>query len=376
MADAKIDMALDDIIKKNRNGPGSGRGRGRGRGGNLNQRRGGGGIVGRITKNTNNNRGRGGNFQRGRGGGGGRNSFNQRNNNRSTNFRQQRGRGNTIPGFNRRSTNGDKPTATYNPLSRDNNAAASKQQRQPQIQTTPRRQQGSIFNKIRPNQNVSALRRRMVAAQRALNRATKTLAEIPRMRQQRQRILQQPQKLRNIITRNKLGGGGGGGIRKRLTNARKPIGRGGTRQFSFIELVESHSTEGQCVYSRISIDQSPTNNLSNIEPDRDFSSSQLDDSRTQSNNSTKKSYNETEKYEATTISITMIQSASIEKSLGRSQCRNETVSPHPQTNESTRLFSTGFEESQTTEMNTVLDQSIEQRLNESEPATITTTTPK
>ncbi|CAF4818079.1 unnamed protein product, partial [Rotaria socialis] len=29
-----------------------------------------------------------------------------------------------------------------------------------------------------------------------------------------------------------------------------------------------------------------------------------------------------------------------------------------------------------TEMNTVLDQSIEQRLNESEPATITTTTPK
>ncbi|CAF3462165.1 unnamed protein product [Rotaria socialis] len=230
MADAKIDMALDDIIKKNRNGPGSGRGRGRGRGGNLNQRRGGGGIVGRITKNTNNNRGRGGNFQRGRGGGGGRNSFNQRNNNRSTNFRQQRGRGNTIPGFNRRSTNGDKPTATYNPLSRDNNAAASKQQRQPQIQTTPRRQQGSIFNKIRPNQNVSALRRRMVAAQRALNRATKTLAEIPRMRQQRQRILQQPQKLRNIITRNKLGGGGGGGIRKRLTNARKPIGRGGTRR--------------------------------------------------------------------------------------------------------------------------------------------------
>ncbi|CAF3983529.1 unnamed protein product [Rotaria magnacalcarata] len=306
MADAKIDMALDDIIKKNRNGPGNRRGRGRGRGGNLNQRRGGGGIAGRITKTTNNNRGRGGNFQRG--GGGGRNSFNQRNNNRSTNFRQQRGRGNTIPGFNRRGTNGDKPTATYNPLSRDNNVAASKQQRQPQIQTTPRRQQGSIFNKIRPNQNVSALRRRMVAAQRALTRATKTLAEIPRMRQQRQRILQQPQKLRNIITRNKLGGRGG--IRKRLTNARKPIGRGGARriittaikinvsnkpqdlfffdnsrlrstnrflfgpnnvEFSFIEHAESHSTETRCMYSRINIDQSPTNNLSNIEPDRDFS---------------------------------------------------------------------------------------------------------
>ncbi|CAM4742100.1 unnamed protein product [Rotaria magnacalcarata] len=242
MADAKIDMALDDIIKKNRNGPGNRRGRGRGRGGNLNQRRGGGGIAGRITKTTNNNRGRGGNFQRG--GGGGRNSFNQRNNNRSTNFRQQRGRGNTIPGFNRRGTNGDKPTATYNPLSRDNNVAASKQQRQPQIQTTPRRQQGSIFNKIRPNQNVSALRRRMVAAQRALTRATKTLAEIPRMRQQRQRILQQPQKLRNIITRNKLGGRGG--IRKRLTNARKPIGRGGARLSSSFHphlLIRLQSTE-------------------------------------------------------------------------------------------------------------------------------------
>lgn len=35
----------------------------------------------------------------------------------------------------------------------------------------------------------------MVAAQRALNRATKTLATLPRMKQQRQRILQQPQKL-------------------------------------------------------------------------------------------------------------------------------------------------------------------------------------
>lgn len=35
----------------------------------------------------------------------------------------------------------------------------------------------------------------MVAAQRALNRATKTLATLPRIKQQRQRVLQQPQKL-------------------------------------------------------------------------------------------------------------------------------------------------------------------------------------
>ena len=35
----------------------------------------------------------------------------------------------------------------------------------------------------------------MVAAQRALTRATKTLAALPRIKQQRQRILQQPQKL-------------------------------------------------------------------------------------------------------------------------------------------------------------------------------------
>jgi hypothetical protein len=57
-----------------------------------------------------------------------------------------------------------------------------------------------VFNKLRKSQaanapNVSALRRRMVAAQRALNRATKTLAAMPRIRQQRQRILQQPQQL-------------------------------------------------------------------------------------------------------------------------------------------------------------------------------------
>ncbi len=35
----------------------------------------------------------------------------------------------------------------------------------------------------------------MVAAQRALSRATKTLAALPRIKQQRQRILQQPVKL-------------------------------------------------------------------------------------------------------------------------------------------------------------------------------------
>ncbi|CAF3717068.1 unnamed protein product [Rotaria sp. Silwood1] len=86
---------------------------------------------------------------------------------------------------------------------------------------------GSIFNKMRTNQNVGALRRRMVAAQRALNRATKTLATLPRIKQQRQRFLQQPQKLRNIITRARVGGGA---VRKRLTNARKPIGRGGARR--------------------------------------------------------------------------------------------------------------------------------------------------
>jgi len=221
MGDAKIDMALDDIIKKNRNG----RGRGRGRGGNMVQRRGGnnqrGNRGGRIGKN-NNNRGGGGNFRRG----GGRNSFNQRNNNRSNNFRQQRGRGNSIPGFNRRNVGGDKPTATYNPLSRDIKASTSKQQQQ-QIISPPRKQQGSIFNKIRPNQNVTTLRRRMVAAQRALNRATKTLAAMPRIKQQRQRFLQQPQKLRNIITRNKARGGA---VRKRLTTGRKQIGRGGARR--------------------------------------------------------------------------------------------------------------------------------------------------
>jgi hypothetical protein len=39
----------------------------------------------------------------------------------------------------------------------------------------------------------------MVAAQRALNRATKTLAALPRIKQQRQRMLQQPQKLVNLF---------------------------------------------------------------------------------------------------------------------------------------------------------------------------------
>jgi len=114
-------------------------------------------------------------------------------------------------------------------LNRDSKPTASKPQQYQQQpnQTTPRRQQGSIFNKIRPTQNVSALRRRMVAAQRALNRATKTLAALPRIKQQRQRILQQPQQLRNIITRNRVAGGA---LRKRLNTGRKQIGRGGSRR--------------------------------------------------------------------------------------------------------------------------------------------------
>lgn len=231
MADTKIDMALDDIIKKNRNGPRNQRGRG----GNNVQRRGGnnqrGNRGGRIGKPNNNNRNSGGNFRRGTG----RNSFGQRNNNninnnRSNNFRQQqRGKRNTIPGYNRRNFSGDKPTATYNPLSRDSNSSGPKQQQQQQQQrqTSPRKPQGSVFNKIRPNQNVTALRRRMVAAQRALNRATRTLAALPKIKQQRQRILQQPQKLRNIITRNRVAGGG---ARKRLNTGRKQIGRGGSRR--------------------------------------------------------------------------------------------------------------------------------------------------
>jgi len=120
-------------------------------------------------------------------------------------------------------------------LSRDGSATASKPRQQQQQQAPPpRKQQGSVFNKIRPNQNrpagnVGALRRRMLAAQQALSRATKTLASMPRIKQQRQRFLQQPQQLRNIITRNKIAGGA---VRKRLGTGPKTIGRGrGRRMF-------------------------------------------------------------------------------------------------------------------------------------------------
>jgi len=86
MADTKIDMALDDIIKKNRNGPRNQRGRG----GNNVQRRGGnnqrGNRGGRIGKPNNNNRNSGGNFRRGTG----RNSFGQRNNNNINNNRSNK----------------------------------------------------------------------------------------------------------------------------------------------------------------------------------------------------------------------------------------------------------------------------------------------
>jgi len=43
----------------------------------------------------------------------------------------------------------------------------------------------------------------MVAAQHALSRATKTLAAMPRLKQQRQRFLQQPQKLVNFHLKTK-----------------------------------------------------------------------------------------------------------------------------------------------------------------------------
>jgi hypothetical protein len=43
----------------------------------------------------------------------------------------------------------------------------------------------------------------MIAAQRALNRATKTLASLPRIKQQRQKFLQQPQKLVNYFYSSK-----------------------------------------------------------------------------------------------------------------------------------------------------------------------------
>jgi len=154
-------------------------------------------------------------------------------------YRQQRGGQPNSRGLNRagarRNVRGDNPTATYNPLSRDGGPPAKQQQQrqqQPRKSNLPQRQQGGIaFNKARNNNTgppqVTALRRRMVAAQRALSRATKTLASMPRLKMQRQKFLQQPQKLSNVMTRNK---NVGGGIRKRLSTGRKTTGRGGGRR--------------------------------------------------------------------------------------------------------------------------------------------------
>ncbi|CAF1252100.1 unnamed protein product, partial [Didymodactylos carnosus] len=216
----KLDMALDDIIKDNRR-QNNNRGRGRGarnpvqrqqrRGGTFQNRRGT-TARGRVTKSYNRGISRG-NTYRGRGG------YTLNRNNRSSNYQQN---SNTYRGSNnnrRPSRRGyrSNPSATFNPLRRDTTSPPRQQAQQQQLRSrnslTNRNQGGNKTGA----QNVGALRRRMVAAQRALNRAQKTLASMPKIKLQRQKFLQQPETLAHIISRNRKNGA----ITKRSSLGRK-----------------------------------------------------------------------------------------------------------------------------------------------------------
>ncbi|CAF0922050.1 unnamed protein product [Didymodactylos carnosus] len=229
--DQKLNMALDDIIKDNRR---QNNNRGRGRGGRnqiQNQRRGGTqgnrrGTTGRgrITKSYNRgaNRGR---SNRGRSG------YALNNTSRSSNYQQNsnayRGSNNNqrLPRRGYRSN----PSATYNPLRRDTISSPPKQQQSRFSNTLSSYNQGGNKNGA---QDVGSLRRRMIAAQKALNRAQKTLASMPKIRLQRQNFLQQPQKLTNIMSRNR----NGGAIMKRTSLRQKSAG---VNAVSLCELVNT-----------------------------------------------------------------------------------------------------------------------------------------